>query len=86
MFLKICVCRLRNILYNIPICSTLCSTQVSKDYADLGQLYIHCKLGLCSNQPSKVQGNLKMVIELFLLISLVARYTRLTLQLCNGNP
>lgn len=39
------------------------SFHVSKDYADLGQLYIHCKLGLCSNQPSKVQGNLKMCID-----------------------
>ncbi|XP_057370668.1 transforming growth factor beta receptor type 3-like [Daphnia carinata] len=39
------------------------SFHVSKDYADLGQLYIHCKLGLCSNQPSKVQGSLKMCID-----------------------
>lgn len=43
------------------------SFHVSKDYADLGQLYIHCKLGLCANDQSKVQGNLKLVCESFLL-------------------
>lgn len=29
----------------------------------MGQLYIHCKLGLCTNQPNKAQGNLKLVIQ-----------------------
>lgn len=37
------------------------SFHVSKDYADMGQLYIHCKLGLCTNDPARAQGNLKVV-------------------------
>ena len=39
--------------------------QVSKDYADLRQLYIHCKLGLCTSDPTKAQGNLKLVRDSF---------------------
>jgi len=39
------------------------SFHVSKDYADLGQLYIHCKLGLCTSDPAKAQGNLKLCVE-----------------------
>ena len=35
--------------------------QVSKDYADMGQLFIHCKLGLCTNDEARAQGNLKVV-------------------------
>lgn len=35
--------------------------QVSKDYAEMGQLFIHCKLGLCTKEPEKMQGNLRMV-------------------------
>lgn len=27
----------------------------------MGQLFIHCKLGLCTKEPDKIQGNLRMV-------------------------
>jgi hypothetical protein len=39
------------------------SFQVNKEYGNLGQFFVHCRLGLCTSDPAHVKGNLILVSE-----------------------
>jgi hypothetical protein len=34
------------------------SFQVNKEYGNLGQFFVHCRLGLCTSDPAHIRGNL----------------------------
>ncbi|XP_065576490.1 transforming growth factor beta receptor type 3-like isoform X2 [Artemia franciscana] len=39
------------------------SFKMTPDYADMGLMYLHCKLGLCTTDPKTAHGNLKMCVN-----------------------
>ncbi|XP_071448296.1 transforming growth factor beta receptor type 3-like [Hetaerina americana] len=39
------------------------SFQVSHEYGNLGNIYVHCRLGVCASDAEKAKGNLVMCVE-----------------------